>query len=127
MILVAGNHDRVIGKIPPSLGIDSCMRTHDEPPFHFVHEPATDLPEPGRTCFTIAGHLHPTVSIRSPGGDRISERCFVAEEALLVLPAFGSFTGGHRVTASEGMRIWIARDDGVVDVTQLAMLAAKSR
>jgi DNA ligase-associated metallophosphoesterase len=127
VILVAGNHDRVIGKIPPSLGIDSCMRTHDEPPFHFVHEPATDLPEPGRTCFTIAGHLHPTVSIRSPGGDRISERCFVAEGALLVLPAFGSFTGGHRVTTSEGMRIWIARDDGVVDVTQLAMLAAKSR
>jgi DNA ligase-associated metallophosphoesterase len=126
VLLIAGNHDRAIGKIPPSLGIDSCLRTHDEPPFHFVHEPATDLPEPGRTCFTIAGHLHPTVMLRSPSGDRITERCFVAEEATLILPAFGSFTGGHRMQHAEGLRLWIARDDGVVDVTRLAELAAKS-
>ncbi|MFM7411911.1 MAG: ligase-associated DNA damage response endonuclease PdeM [Planctomycetota bacterium] len=126
VILVPGNHDRAIGRLPSSLGIDSCLRTHDEPPFHFVHEPDTELPEPGRTCFTIAGHLHPTVSIRSPSGDRITERCFVAEDAALVLPAFGSFTGGHRVREIGGLRLWIARDDGVVDVTRLAGLSAKA-
>jgi DNA ligase-associated metallophosphoesterase len=126
VLLIAGNHDRAIGKIPPSLGIDSCLRTHDEPPFHFVHEPATDLPEPDRTCFTIAGHMHPTVALSSPSGDRITERCFVAEAATLILPAFGSFTGGHRMQHAEGLRLWIARDDGVVDVTRLAELAAKS-
>lgn len=125
VLLIPGNHDRAIGKIPATLGIDSCLRTHDEPPFHFVHEPATDLPEPGRTCFTIAGHLHPTVVLRSPSGDRISERCFVAEEATLVLPAFGSFTGGHRMRHADGLRLWIARDDGVVDVTRLAEFTAK--
>ena len=125
VILVAGNHDRAIGRVPSSLGIDSCMRTLDEPPFHFVHEPATDLPEPGRTCFTIAGHLHPTVSITSPSGDRVTDRCFVAEELVLVLPAFGSFTGGHRVKPVAGLRLWIARDDGVVDVTRLAALATR--
>ena len=125
VLLIPGNHDRAIGKIPASLGIDSCLRTHDEPPFHFVHEPATDLPEPGRTCFTIAGHLHPTVVLRSPSGDRITERCFVAEEATLVLPAFGSFTGGHRMRHADGLRLWIARDDGVADVTRLAEFTAK--
>jgi DNA ligase-associated metallophosphoesterase len=127
VILVAGNHDRVIGKIPSFLGIDSCMRTHDEPPFHFVHEPSTGLSEPDRECFTVAGHLHPTLSITAPGGGRIAGRCFVAGESLLVLPAFGSFTGGHRVAAADGQRLWLARDDGVADVTRLAMLAAKSR
>ena len=125
VLLIPGNHDRAIGKIPPSLGIDSCLRTHDEPPFHFVHEPATDLPEPGRTCFTIGGHLHPTVMLRSPSGDRITERCFVAEEATLVLPAFGSFTGGHRMQHADGLRLWIARDDGVADVTRLAEFTSK--
>jgi uncharacterized protein len=125
VLLIPGNHDRAIGKIPASLGIDSCLRTHDEPPFHFVHEPATDLPEPGRTCFTIAGHLHPTVMLRSPSGDRITERCFVAEEATLVLPAFGSFTGGHRMRHADGLRLWVARDDGVVDVTRLAEFTTK--
>ena len=122
VMLIVGNHDRVIGKIPPALGIDSCMRTHDEPPFHFVHEPATELPEPGRTCFTIAGHLHPVVALASPSGDRFTDRCFVAEPGLLVMPAFGSFTGGHRVSPTDRARIWIARDDGVVDVSRLVHL-----
>ena len=127
VILVAGNHDRAVGRLPSSLGIDSCLRTLDEPPFHFVHEPSTGLAEPDRTCFTVAGHLHPTVSIRSPAGDRIADRCFVAEDALLVLPAFGSFTGGHRIEPAEGLRLWIARDDGVADVTRIALLASRSR
>jgi hypothetical protein len=36
------------------------------------------------------------------------------------MPAFGSFTGGHRVSPTERSRVWIARDDGVADVTPLA-------
>ena len=125
VLLVAGNHDRSIGHLPPGIGIDSVLRTLDEPPFHFVHEPGTPLPEPDREePFTIAGHLHPTLAIRAPSGERISDRCFYAERGLLVLPAFGSFTGGHRVSPTERMQLWIARDDGVVDVTRLARLAA---
>ena len=124
VLLVAGNHDRSIGRLPAGIGIDSVLRTHDEPPFHFVHEPGTPLPEPNRDePFTVAGHLHPTIAVRSPGGDSLADRCFVATPGLLVLPAFGSFTGGHRMTATDQTRIWIARDDGVVDVTRLVLLA----
>lgn len=125
VVLVPGNHDRALGRLPPGIGIDACPRTIDEPPFRFVHEPDTPLPEPGRERFTIAGHLHPTVSIRAPSGDRVRERCFVAEVSRLVLPAFGSFTGGERITPAEGVRFWIARDDGVLDVTRTALLAAR--
>jgi DNA ligase-associated metallophosphoesterase len=128
VLLVAGNHDRSIGRLPAGIGIDSVLRTHDEPPFHFVHEPGTPLPEPERDAtFTVAGHLHPTITIRSPGSERLTDRCFVAEQRLLVLPAFGSFTGGHRITPTERMRLWIARDDGVAEVTRLAHPAARSR
>ncbi len=120
VLLVAGNHDRSVGRLPASLGIDSVLRTHDEPPFHFVHEPGTPLPEPGRDePFTIAGHLHPTISVRSPSGDRLTDRCFITEPGLLIMPAFGSFTGGHSMQPSERCRVWIARDDGVVEVTSL--------
>lgn len=125
VLLVAGNHDRSIGRLPQGIGIDSVLRTLDEPPFHFVHEPGTPLPEPHRDePFTIAGHLHPTLAIRAPSGERIADRCFFAEPGLLVLPAFGSFTGGHRVSPTDRMQLWIARDDGVADVTRLARLAA---
>ena len=120
VVLVAGNHDRSVGRLPAGLGIDSVLRTHDEPPFHFVHEPGTPLPETGRDePFTIAGHLHPTVAVCVPGRDRLVDRCFLAEPGLLVMPAFGSFTGGHRVAPTARGRAWIARDDGVVEVTRL--------
>jgi DNA ligase-associated metallophosphoesterase len=121
VLLVAGNHDRSVGRLPPGLGIDSILRTLDEPPFHFVHEPGTPLPEPDRDePFTVAGHIHPTIRVGSPSGDRLTDRCFLAEPGLLVMPAFGSFTGGHRVAPSDRARVWIARDDGVVEVTSLA-------
>jgi hypothetical protein len=47
----------------------------------------------------------------------------VAEPGLLVMPAFGSFTGGPRVSPTDRARVWIARDDGVVDVSRLVHLA----
>jgi DNA ligase-associated metallophosphoesterase len=126
VVLVIGNHDRALGRVPATLGLDACVPHLAEPPFHFVHEPAVPR-DADHAAFTVAGHLHPTVSIRSPGGDRIADRCFVAEASTLVLPAFGSFTGGHRVTFAAGMRLWIARDDGVADVTRLAALAKRVR
>ena len=120
VLLVAGNHDRSVGRLPPGLGIDSLLRTHDEPPFHFVHEPGTPLPEAGRDePFTIAGHIHPTIAVTSPSGDRLVDRCFLSQPGLVVMPAFGSFTGGHRITPTAEARIWIARDDGVVEVTRI--------
>jgi DNA ligase-associated metallophosphoesterase len=125
VVLVLGNHDRPLGKLMASLGIDAILPALDEPPLHFTHEPATGIAPAHRDVFTIAGHLHPTLSIRSPSGDRLADRCFCAEESVLVLPAFGSFTGGHRVEPREGTRLWIARDDGVADVTRLALLAAR--
>jgi metallophosphoesterase superfamily enzyme len=51
----------------------------------------------------------------------------VADERLLVLPAFGSFTGGLRMAHDDGRRMWIACDDGVADVTRIAALAARTR
>lgn len=125
VVLVLGNHDRGVGRLPATLGIDACVAALDEPPFHLVHEPATGIAAADRRLFTVAGHLHPTVKLSSKSGDRLTDRCFVLETDALVLPAFGSFTGGHRVTYREGMRLWIARDDGVAEVTRLA--AAGSR
>lgn len=125
VVLVLGNHDRAAGKLPTSLGLDACLPCLDEPPFHFVHEPATGVTASDRDLFTIAGHLHPTIAIQSPSGDRLADRCFVADSSLLVLPAFGSFTGGHRMEPTEGRRFWIARDDGVVDVTRIVGVNSK--
>jgi DNA ligase-associated metallophosphoesterase len=126
-ILVLGNHDRAIGTLPATIGLDACLPALDEPPFHFVHEPAAPGEPRMHGPFTVAGHLHPTVSIGVPGSGRITDRCFVADDRSLVLPAFGSFTGGHRVDCAAGRRVWIARDDGVAEVTRIAAAAARTR
>jgi len=119
VLLVRGNHDRSVGPLPAALGIDACLPRLDEPPFAFVHDPAdAAAAEPG-PC-VVAGHLHPTVAVRGRGGDRLADRCFVARDGLVVLPAFGSFTGGRRIPPEPGMRLWLARDDGVVEVTGIA-------
>ena len=155
VVLVLGNHERSLGRqfSPRDLGIDQSVPELVEPPFRFVHEPATTFgigtngkAASGRgtrgsrkksqaptfhqtelatsasnssnasaapsDLFTIAGHLHPTISLRSPSGDRLSGRCFLATPGLLVLPAFGAFTGGHRIMPAHGIQIWLAHDDG---------------
>ena len=51
----------------------------------------------------ISGHFHPKLRL-SLNGRRISRRCFVASELKLILPAFGSLTGGLDVRHPEIVR-----------------------
>jgi metallophosphoesterase superfamily enzyme len=52
------------------------------------HEAIRGEPRP-----EMSGHFHPKLRI-SLGGRRVSRRCFVASPTKLILPAFGSLTGG---------------------------------
>jgi DNA ligase-associated metallophosphoesterase len=99
-LVVEGNHDRHAGRVQEDLGI----RTLDGPYLHGglrgVHEPDDDADDPGTAGpparLTLAGHVHPVVHL---GGrlDRLRLPCFWLRGAVLTLPAFGEFTGGHRV------------------------------
>lgn len=115
VVLVVGNHDARLGRRLGSLGLDQVAPALDEPPLHFIHDPRGGVAE----RFVVGGHLHPAVTLRGPTWERIRARCFVADGQRLVLPAFGSFTGGMTYEATPGERVWIGRDDAVVDVTRL--------
>ena len=52
------------------------------------HEAQRDDPQP-----EISGHYHPKYRMNLRGR-RISRRCYVASSTKLILPAFGSLTGG---------------------------------
>lgn len=47
----------------------------------------------------ICGHLHPVARI-AHRGRTVSRRCFAADDRRLVMPAFGSLTGGLNVRAA---------------------------
>jgi DNA ligase-associated metallophosphoesterase len=111
LTLVRGNHDERAGDPPASLGIEVV----DEPlalgPFALCHHPR---PVAGR--YVLAGHWHPCVSVGSRSFDRLRLPCFwfgderTADEAVGVLPAFGSFTGMHPIEPRTGDRIYPIAD-----------------
>lgn len=91
MTLVRGNHDLHAGDPPHALGIALA----DEPwqPLSGSEVSACHHPQalPGATV--LAGHLHPTTTLYGRARDALRLPCFAYMPGLLVLPAFGAFTG----------------------------------
>jgi len=81
---ITGNHDPGFadpcgGAIVEKAEVDGLLLRHEA-------DPAEPRPE-------LSGHFHPKLRI-SHRGRLVSRRCFVATHAKLILPAFGSLTGG---------------------------------
>lgn len=116
LTLVRGNHDGRAGDPPASLGI----RVVDEPlplgPFALCHHPQAIA-----GAYVFAGHWHPCISVGGRAFERLRLPCFwlgddsgsLPQYACGVLPAFGSFTGMHRIEPRAGDRIFPIADDVV--------------
>jgi uncharacterized protein len=113
-VLVRGNHDSRAGDPPASLGI----RVVDEPlalgPFAACHHP-----QHHETLGVIAGHLHPALNLSGSGRDRLRLPCFCLDAGLLVLPAFGEFTGGWSVPRLPGRRRYPIGDRRVWELPEI--------
>lgn len=109
LVLVGGNHDAKLKRLP--VGI-SCVDELETAGIRIVHDPA----DAGDTTFFLTGHLHPVVRIKD--GKRTSLRlpCFLLRGNLLVLPSFGSFTGGATIDPQPGDRAFVTLRDRVVEV-----------
>ncbi|CAN5704777.1 ligase-associated DNA damage response endonuclease PdeM [soil metagenome] len=107
-ILVRGNHDLSGGDPPRALGFRVVAEGAALGPFALRHAPRIGTGDPPH----IAGHLHPVFRLRGPG-DRLRIPCFVLGPDYLVLPAWGTFTGGHAWSEQPGERIYLdVREDG---------------
>lgn len=84
---IAGNHDP---ELPGDMGGEQLGEV-DCGGLVFRHEPVL-----GPVSGEIAGHMHPAARIRVRGRS-LRRRCFVTDGERMVLPAFGSFTGGLNV------------------------------
>lgn len=116
--LILGNHDqsaRLKDRFPtmdrsPSITVEGV---------DFVHDPdhATSM------CPTICGHKHPVIELgnRRRRG-RLRLPVFVKRRHILLLPAFGTFTGGHPLHPEKGDEIVAIADDTVQHIPA-AMLA----
>lgn len=112
--LVIGNHDAKIRHLPAGL---ICVEHLDIERIRIIHDPASaDLER-----LHISGHWHPVVRI--PDGRRRPMRlpCFLYRNNTLVLPAFGSFTGGAILSPEEGDRIFAALRDQIVEIPKVLL------
>ena len=124
LTLVRGNHDDRAGDPPASLGFEVV----DEPlalgPFDLCHHPK---PAPGR--YVLAGHWHPCISVKGRAFERLRLPCFwfgddsgaLPGQAVGILPAFGSFTGMHRIEPRAGDRIFPVAGGTVRAIPALAV------
>ncbi|MGW8189386.1 ligase-associated DNA damage response endonuclease PdeM [Sphingomonas hankookensis] len=81
---ITGNHDRIVadhcgGRVVDEAVVDGVVLRHEA-------DPAEARPE-------LSGHFHPKLRVKLRGRG-VSRRCFVATASKLILPAFGSLTGG---------------------------------
>lgn len=108
--LVVGNHDIKIPQLPA--GLRSVPHLDIAENLRVIHDPA----HVSGKRLHIAGHWHPVVKI--PDGKRTSLRlpCFLFRDNTLVLPAFGSFTGGAILDTKPDDRVFVALRDQVVEL-----------
>lgn len=81
---ILGNHDPGFadhcgGTLVEEVEVDGVVLRHEA-------DPADRRPE-------MSGHYHPKLRVQVKG-KQVSRRCYVASETKLILPAFGSLTGG---------------------------------
>ena len=110
-VLVRGNHDTHAGDPPGEWEIECVDEPSEEDPFSFRHKPAATE---GR--YTLAGHIHPAITLNGAGRQQITLPCFHFGLRLGILPAFGEFTGTAPVRREAGDRVYAVAGERVVRV-----------
>ncbi|MCC6322024.1 MAG: ligase-associated DNA damage response endonuclease PdeM [Phycisphaerales bacterium] len=114
IILVRGNHDRSAGDPPSTLRltvVDEPFVLHPDDPIAIAHDPAaTDHPDRPLIC----GHLHPSVTL-GDGLTSLRAPCFWVRPRQIILPARGRFTGTRGISPSRGDRVFVTRNDQVIE------------
>lgn len=113
-IWVSGNHDPEIAEQAGGSRVDVL----EIGGLVLCHEPRL-----GPITHEIAGHLHPAAKV-SLYGHSIRRPCFIGNSRRLILPAFGSYTGGLNVLdqafeplfGHDGFSVWLLGDDGLYPV-----------
>ncbi|HDS1815625.1 TPA: ligase-associated DNA damage response endonuclease PdeM [Pseudomonas putida] len=103
IVLVRGNHDRHAGDPPVALGIEVVEEPWVLAPFALQHEPVAHPQHP-----VLAGHVHPVFILQGRARQRLRLPCFLMDDRVSLLPAFGEFTGGWRVRGDATTRVFLA-------------------
>jgi uncharacterized protein len=111
VVWLEGNHDRRVQPHMLEWSMVSAQSMTIEN-FVFSHEPSKP-DKPGQ--IVVSGHVHPTIVLETDQ-DRLRLPCFVWEESQMILPSFGSFTGGADVQRHSNGRYFSVTGGEVIEV-----------
>jgi DNA ligase-associated metallophosphoesterase len=117
--VVLGNHD--VHLECDQLEDVQWHRRLDLAPFELVHDP-----EEATDAFFLCGHIHPVLTLASRH-DALRMPVFWQREAGLVLPSFGSMTGGHAIVPARGEQVYAVGPERVTAVTMRAAMRGAGR
>jgi len=113
--LVNGNHDVLHHTFYQTAAIDTFPEMVSSG-FCFRHDPQLPHNREDKDVITVAGHLHPGITIRGKGRQALRLPCFHFTDKQILLPAFGEFTGLHRIRPDETDRVFAVVDDRVIEI-----------
>ncbi len=108
--LILGNHD----KLDESWYQMSRLEALEEMelgPYHFSHEPQET------EAYNLCGHIHPSVRLKGAGRQGIKLPCFYFGKKQGILPAFGQFTGTHKIKVKKDDQVFVISDKEVIQVS----------
>ena len=111
--LIKGNHD-ILNEQKYQEAELSVIDELYQTPFHLTHHPQEVSKE---NYYNLAGHIHPSVSLKGSGKQWLRLACFYFGTARAILPAFGSFTGTATVQVKVGDQVFVVLDDQVLEVS----------
>lgn len=107
--LVLGNHDKLAKDIYTGNNMTVHEEVLDVGPFLISHDILEDADK-----FYIHGHIHPRFAASGKGRGSIRLACFCMNKQRMILPSFGSFTGGSNVSEKEFDHIYLIAEDEVI-------------
>jgi uncharacterized protein len=129
ILVIAGNHDRGGGHAWSPAAMHWQAEDLLEPPFRFTHDADRGKAADGGVgqgdvagggaidrggLFTLSGHIHPVVRLGERRKPAPRVPIFWQRRRGLVLPSFGSFTGGYAVSPEEGDSVFAVGTERVV-------------
>ncbi len=114
-ILIPGNHDRGSVRALRNCGWSIAPDRRELNGVALVHAPPDS---PSIAKLSIAGHLHPSIRVALSSKEAIRLRCYWMSSSLLVLPAFGGWTGTKSITPASGDRVFACVDREVIELAR---------
>uniref|UniRef100_UPI00404948A7 ligase-associated DNA damage response endonuclease PdeM n=1 Tax=Fulvivirga sp. TaxID=1931237 RepID=UPI00404948A7 len=99
--LVIGNHDIMSEHQYTKYGINIYKDPIALDPFVISHEPLAAF-----EGYNLAGHIHPGVMLRGKARQGIRLPCFYFGKSQGLLPAFGEFTGLHKLSIKKEDKVF---------------------